>query len=106
MTAFTLLTRYRREDSAEWCEAPARVVQANSGLQALDLGLYSARFENGLTAYDEVEVKLLDSRDPDPTRNGIFRDHNCARCQNGVDLARCPTPDRPGNCGEPHARND
>lgn len=47
-----------------------------------------------------------DPRDPDPSREGIFRDHNCARCKNGTDLSRCPTPDRPGNCGFPHARND
>ena len=48
----------------------------------------------------------LDPRDPDPSRFGIFRNHNCWRCNDGRDLSRCPMPDRPGNCGYPHARND
>lgn len=48
----------------------------------------------------------IDPRDPDPTREGIFRNHNCARCSNGANLSRCPTPNRPGNCGYPQARND
>lgn len=47
-----------------------------------------------------------DAREPDRTRDGIFRDHNCWKCKDGQQLDRCPTPDRPGNCGYPHARND
>ena len=49
-----------------------------------------------------------DLRDPfvDETKTGIFRDHRCARCNDGARPERCPTPDRPGNCGEPQARND
>lgn len=39
-------------------------------------------------------------------KTGIFRDHRCARCRDGALLGRCPTPDRPGNCGNPIARND
>lgn len=51
------------------------------------------------------------AREPRPdaemiSRDQIFRDHNCSRCHDGVNLSRCPTPDRPGNCGFPHARND
>lgn len=47
-----------------------------------------------------------DPRDPDYSRPGIFATHNCWRCKDGSEPARCPTPDRPGNCGYPHARND
>lgn len=47
-----------------------------------------------------------DARDPDYSRPGIFAHHNCSRCKDGTDLSRCPTPDRPGNCGYPQARND
>ena len=47
-----------------------------------------------------------DPRDPDHSRTGIFVLHNCWKCRDGRDLSRCPTPDRPGNCGYPHARND
>ncbi|MDE2232522.1 MAG: hypothetical protein KGJ90_00120 [Patescibacteria group bacterium] len=50
--------------------------------------------------------KPLDPRDPDPSRPGIFRDHNCWKCKDGTELSKCPTPNRPGNCGYPHARND
>ena len=51
---------------------------------------------------EHVKVRSrIDPRDPD-----IFRDHNCWKCQDGTRPGRCPTPDRPGNCGYPHARND
>lgn len=48
-------------------------------------------------------AKKVDPRDPDPSRSGIFRDHNCWRCNDGREpcvtggSARCPYP---------HARND
>lgn len=42
-------------------------------------------------------------RDPDPTREGIFRDHNCARCDDG---AKPCVGGNPRNCEYPHARND
>lgn len=45
----------------------------------------------------------IDPRDPDPTREGIFRNHNCYRCQSGK-LA-CVRGD-PRHCEYPHARND
>lgn len=48
----------------------------------------------------------IDPRDPDPTREGMFTTHNCSHCANGTNLSRCPTPNRPGNCGHPRARND
>ena len=38
-------------------------------------------------------------------RTGIFRAHSCARCRDGALPERCPSK-VPGNCGEPHARND
>ena len=44
-----------------------------------------------------------DPRDPDPSRPGIFRDHNCWACKDGAQ------PCREGNssqCPYPHARND
>ena len=43
---------------------------------------------------------------PDNSRPGIFANHNCWKCKDGADLSKCPTPNRPGNCGYPHARND
>lgn len=44
-----------------------------------------------------------DPRDPDPTREGIFRDHNCWRCNDG---AKPCVHGHPPNCVYPHARND
>lgn len=54
---------------------------------------------------------MSDPRDPRSDaemagRDPIFRTHNCWKCKDGSDLSRCPTPERPGNCGYPHARND
>lgn len=48
----------------------------------------------------------IDPRDPDWSRPGIFATHNCWKCRDGSAPHRCPTPERPGNCGYPHARND
>lgn len=45
----------------------------------------------------------LDPRDPDPSREGIFRNHNCWACQNGEKPCRQGSPSR---CDNPHARND
>lgn len=44
-----------------------------------------------------------DPRDPDPTKRGIFRDHNCARCGDG---AQPCVQGHPHQCEYPHARND
>lgn len=38
-------------------------------------------------------------------RTGIFVGHSCSRCKDGARPERCPSK-VPGNCGEPHARND
>lgn len=38
-------------------------------------------------------------------RTGIFVGHACWRCRDGAAPERCPSK-VPGNCGEPHARND
>lgn len=53
-------------------------------------------------AYEPIQ----DPRDLDYTHEGIFIYHNCARCQDGKRPDRCPTPERPGNCGYPQARDD
>jgi hypothetical protein len=45
----------------------------------------------------------LDPRDPDPTREGIFRYHNCYRCKDGTQP--CVRGNSHG-CEFPHARND
>lgn len=43
-----------------------------------------------------------DSREPDPNRFGIFRDHNCWKCKNGA----LPCVEGRNGCSYPHARND
>lgn len=48
-------------------------------------------------------ARAADLRDPDPTREGIFRTHNCWKCLDGK------VPCAAGNaatCRYPHARND
>lgn len=45
----------------------------------------------------------LDPRDPDPSREGIFRYHNCWKCQDGKKACVNGAPSR---CEYPHARND
>ena len=49
------------------------------------------------------ELQEVDPRDPDPSRPGVFRDHNCARCHSGKEP--CVTGN-PNQCEYPHARND
>jgi len=44
-----------------------------------------------------------DPRDPHPTRQGLFRDHNCWRCKDGENA--CIRGD-PRQCDYLHARND
>ena len=44
-----------------------------------------------------------DPRDPDPSRPGIFRDHNCYRCKDGTQPC---VGGNPRQCEYPHARND
>jgi hypothetical protein len=44
-----------------------------------------------------------DPRDPDPSRAGIFRDHNCWKCRNGAHPCVAGNPLR---CEYPRARNE
>lgn len=53
--------------------------------------------------FQDRREHLVDPRDPDPSREGIFRDHNCWRCNNGKRPCVKGTPNR---CEYPHARND
>lgn len=50
-----------------------------------------------------AQQSTVDPRDPDPSREGIFRDHNCSRCQSG---AKPCVNGNPNRCEYPHARND
>lgn len=47
--------------------------------------------------------RTLDPREDDPTREGIFRSHNCWRCSHG---ARPCARGAANRCEYPHARND
>lgn len=69
------------------------------GVSGCDCGAeYCRRYQRSLGFRRAME--------PDDSRPGIFANHNCWKCKDGTDLTKCPTPDRPGNCGYPHARND
>lgn len=62
-------------------------------------------FEGHCDGEDAVRERdgRVDPRDPDPSRPGIFRDHNCWKCQDGkLPCAKGHTL----NCEYPHARND
>ena len=54
-------------------------------------------------AREVAERAPIDPRDPNPNREGIFRDHNCWRCQSG---AKPCVVGNPRNCENLHARND
>ena len=45
----------------------------------------------------------VDPRDPDPSREGIFRDHNCWKCHSGEKPC---VVGNPRQCEYPRARND
>jgi hypothetical protein len=47
--------------------------------------------------------RQIDGRDPDPTREGIFQNHNCWKCRDGELPCAQGAPHR---CEYPHARND
>ena len=52
-----------------------------------------------------IECEPADPRDHDPSRPGIFRDHNCWACKDGAQP--CREGRRGGlGCSYPHARND
>lgn len=51
---------------------------------------------------DFLDVRI-DPRDPHPTREGMFRLHDCYRCADGT---RSCVRDNPRQCEYPHARDD
>lgn len=51
----------------------------------------------------EVEASMEKAMSDDPTKTGIFRDHNCGYCEDGA--KPCVKGD-PYKCEYPHARND
>jgi heat shock protein HspQ len=68
-----------------------------------DLSLILEEIERADTSQVVVPLRKLDPRDPDPSRPGIFRDHNCWRCRDG----KLPCAQgHPNRCGNPIARND
>lgn len=52
---------------------------------------------------EDADDSDVDPRDPHPTREGMFRLHNCARCGSGK---RPCVRGNPRQCEYPHARND
>lgn len=50
-----------------------------------------------------VLAPKVDPRDPDPSREGVFRDHNCYRCDSGKKPC---VSGNPRNCDTLYARND
>jgi hypothetical protein len=55
------------------------------------------------TLFERMSEKQRDGRDPDPTKEGIFRAHSCWKCQDGAKPCVQGSPNR---CEYPHARND
>lgn len=55
-------------------------------------------------AYDCMAEKWIDPRDDDPTKEGIFRDHRCWKCDDGQ--RHCPFKGRERDCENLRARND
>lgn len=53
-----------------------------------------------MTDHDKT---IVEPRGADPSRPGIFRDHNCWKCQDGKKPCVNGSPNR---CDYPHARND
>lgn len=62
-----------------------------------------------MTTIPDAEIAVMvertdhDPREPDPSREGMFRDHNCWRCKDG---AKPCVNGNPRQCEYPHARND
>ena len=59
-----------------------------------------------LTHQEEYAMRQQkpDPRDPDYSREGIFQNHNCYRCEHGK--MPCVRGGNPAKCEHPHARND
>lgn len=64
---------------------------------------YFERRIRALSKDGEKQPATRDPRDPDPTKEGMFRDHNCWKCKDGALLCVVGEPRR---CEYPHARND
>lgn len=60
-------------------------------------------YHQGAAAVRVSNSVTPDPRDPDPTKEGIFRDHNCWRCNDGEKPC---VNGHPHQCEYPHARND
>jgi hypothetical protein len=45
----------------------------------------------------------IDPRDPDPSREGMWRYNNCSYCDNGRKTCK---QGKHNHCSNPHARND
>ena len=92
-----------RRVTYRWNGAGSWVTGHYDGRQGPTVALSVLHGNNGWRIVGPVTV---DPRDPDPSRAGFFRYHNCWKCRDGMEPHRCPTPKTPGNCGFPHARND
>lgn len=55
------------------------------------------------TAEAGVRCIIVDPRDPDPSREGMWRYHNCSYCDDGRKPCKQGGAHR---CSNPHARND
>jgi len=64
---------------------------------------YLRHFFGWLDEFEATIRQPRDPRDPDPSRPGIFRDHNCWKCKDGAEPC---VKGNPRQCEYPHARND
>lgn len=91
--------------------AKARVEGVKAGLKAAAKKVCNGyaspeSCERAIRALDPEQIAKEakpDPRDPDPSREGVFRDHNCWKCKNGLLPCVAKTP---RNCEFLHARND
>jgi hypothetical protein len=67
-------------------------------LPGYDLGTRFCREPEG----DHPPLRRVDPREDDPSREGIFRSHNCSRCQSGAKPCVRGATNR---CEYPIARN-
>jgi hypothetical protein len=59
-----------------------------------------------LARQHEIDAAFEKAMSPDPTKEGIFRDHNCWKCRSGELPCPFQKPGREYLCEYPHARND
>ena len=103
MPANSRATLYEADGAGEDHEVPwgadtlSALVQFAGEVIRLNAMLDAMRLPNA-----EI-VPSLDPRGPDYAREGIFRDHNCWKCNSGANP--CATGN-PHQCEYPHARND